>query len=78
MRTVRRRSLESRSLWGRVSQARSYRLDNYFNGQDVAVEAVRDDYFAKASIGNTPRIWFNPEKATYTVHYHSNHWIELS
>jgi hypothetical protein len=75
MRTVKRNSIEAREMWGRVTRARSFTLDNYFNGSDVSVERAKSWYDKVGRTGHTSIIH---DGTKYVIHYHSNHWTELS
>jgi hypothetical protein len=73
LRTVRRNSREAREMWDKATRAVSFRLDNYFIGEDVSVDGARDWYERMAA--TRPRVTHNG--SVYVVHYHSNHWLEL-
>jgi hypothetical protein len=74
--TVKRNSIEARTMWDRAVSARSHTLENYFIGQDVDIPAEHAWYTRVLSWGgHGPRIVRSGD--TYTIHYHSNHWVEL-
>jgi len=69
---VRRNSKELQQMWGRTTSAKSYTLDNYFIGQDISVDGCREHFDRYSELVKVFRT-----ESGYTLHYHSNDWVEL-
>ena len=75
LRTVRRNGKEARAMWETADQAVSYTIDNYFIGKDVPIDGARAFFERSLQMGGHVKVWHSDRG--YTVHYHSNHWLEL-
>lgn len=58
----------------KITQAKSYRLDNNFSGESVPNLSAMADFALR--MGANARI--DPETCTGRITYHSNHWVEFT
>jgi hypothetical protein len=62
------------AFFPKITSAKSYRLDNFFKGQEITHLNEMADYALRLS----PKVWIDPATHTGQIHYHDNHWIEFA
>lgn len=73
---IRRNTKRFREVFSKATEARSYTLENCFRGELIenltwVREQLPKEAFESAEV-------YDDGEGKFTVHFHSNHWIEIS